>query len=154
MSSKLRPGLLALCCLAVVLPAPAQLDSSALRAKFGAPLNRETFHMPAGFDLVVDYGSANQVCKLEVPALMPTHEKVSNADEMKRQMYAFLADLMPAAMRGKELGRMMEINGMISISSVEYEHVTINELQYANQPFGSDNTITLTFKNCETPPLR
>ena len=76
MSSKLRPGLLALCCLAVVLPAPAQLDSSALRAKFGAPLNRETFHMPAGFDLTVDYGAGGQVCRMEVPALMPTSETI------------------------------------------------------------------------------
>src|SRR5579864_3217783 len=150
MSSKLHSGLLAICCLGFALPTAAQLDSSSLRAKYGQPLNRETFHMPAGFDLVVDYGAANQVCKLEVPALMPTHEKVSRADEMKKRMYEFLLDLLPAPMRGKELGRMTENNGMISISSVEYEHVTINELQYANQPFSSDNTITVTFKNCVT----
>ena len=109
--------------------------------------------MPAGFDLIVDYGALNQVCKLEVPAVMPTNEKVSNADEMKRRMYDFLADLVPAAMRGKELGRGAGMSGLISWSSVEYEHVTVNELQYANQPFGRDNTITVTFKNCETRPL-
>jgi len=110
--------------------------------------------MPEGFDLVVDYDAANQACKLEVPALMPSHEKVSNADEMKRRMYDFLADVVPAAMRGKELGRSGFMSGMISISSVQYEHVTINEFQYANQPFRADNTITLTFKNCETRPLQ
>lgn len=153
MSSKLHSGVFAICCLGFAMPVVAQLDSSALRSKYGPPLNREIFHMPAGFDLVVDYDAANQVCKLEVPALMPSHEKVSNADEMKRRMYDFLADLVPAAMRGKELGRMIEISGMISISSVEYEHITIHELQYANQSFGRDNTITLTFKNCETRPL-
>src|SRR5260370_26438733 len=152
MSSKLHSGLLTICCLGFVIPARAKLDRSAVRAKYGVPLNRETFHMPAGFDLIVDYGAANQVCKLEVPALMPKNEKVSNADEMKRRMYDFLADLVPAAMRGKELGRMMEMHGMISISSVEYERVTIHELQYADQPFGN-NTITLTFKDCETQPL-
>jgi hypothetical protein len=32
-----------------------QLDSAALHAKFGTPLNRETFHMPAGFDLVAEF---------------------------------------------------------------------------------------------------
>lgn len=106
--------------------------------------------MPEGFDLVVDYDAANQACKLEVPALMPTAEKVSNADEMKRRMYDFLADLIPAAMRGKELGKLMV--GIVSF--VEYEHVTIGELQHANQPFGRDNTITVTFKNCETRPLQ
>jgi hypothetical protein len=61
-----------LCFLALALPASAQLDSAQLRVKFGAPLDRETFHIPAGFDLVVDYGVGHQVCKLQVPALMPT----------------------------------------------------------------------------------
>ena len=45
----------AICCLGFALPAVAQLDSYALHAKYGSPLNRETFHLPAGFDLVVDY---------------------------------------------------------------------------------------------------
>ncbi len=45
----------------------AQLDSSALRAKLGQPVNRETFHMPAGFDLIVDYGMTGQVCRIGGP---------------------------------------------------------------------------------------
>jgi hypothetical protein len=140
--------LFAICCLGLVLPAVAQLDPSVLRAKYGAPLNRETFHMPAGFDLIVDYGAANQVCRLKVPALMPTNAKVSSADDMKQGMYDFLADLVPAAMRGKELGTLILGVGMISFSSTEYEHITIIEVQHA-----VNNTITVTFKNCETRPL-
>jgi len=150
MSSKLHSGIVAIWCLAFALPAAAQLDSSALRSKYGPPLNRETFHMPAGFDLVVDYDAGNQVCKMVVPALMPTNAKVSNSEEMKKRMYDFLADLLPAATRGKELRQMMETRGIISLLSTEYEHVTINELLYANQ---RDNTITVTFKSCETRPL-
>jgi hypothetical protein len=153
MSSKLHSVMLAICCLGFALPAVAQLDSSALRAKYGVPLNREIFHMPTGFDLIVDYDAGNQVCKLEVPALMPTNAKVSNADDMKRRIYDFLADLVPPAMRGKELRRMAFMSGMISMSSIEYEHITIHEFQYANQPFGKDNTITVTFNQCETRPL-
>ena len=65
MASKLR---LALLVLGFTLPALAQLDSSALRAKFGSPLNREIFHMSQGFDMTVDYGTGNQVCRLQVPA--------------------------------------------------------------------------------------
>ena len=145
---------LAICCLGFALPALPQLNSSGLRSKYGPPLNRETFHMPAGFDLMVDYDAANQVCKLEVPALMPSREEVSNSDAMKKRMYDFLADLVPAAMRGKELARSAFMSGMISILSVQYEHVTINELQYANQLFGRDNTITVTFKACETRQVR
>jgi hypothetical protein len=109
--------------------------------------------MPPGFDLVVDYGAANQVCKLQVPALMPTNERISNAAEMKKRMYEFLGDLVPDSMRGNELGRGTIMMGAISNSYVEYEHVIISEPQYANHPFDK-NTITVTFKNCETPPLR
>ena len=60
------------CLLALAFPAYAQLDSAQLRAKLGSPLRRETFRVPPGFDLVVDYAADNQVCKLQVPALMPT----------------------------------------------------------------------------------
>jgi hypothetical protein len=68
MVSKLHLAQLLACCFSFILPATAQLDSAAMRMKYGTPLNRETFHMPAGFDLVVDYGASNQVCKLYVPA--------------------------------------------------------------------------------------
>ena len=53
--------------------------------------------MPAGFLLVVDYGANHQVCKMQVPALMPTDEKISNTDVMKQRMYAFFSELVPAA---------------------------------------------------------
>ncbi len=145
--------LFAICCLGFAMPAVAQLDSSALRAKYGAPLNRETFHMPAGFDLIVDYDAANQVCKLDVPALMPSHEKVSNAAAMKQRMYDFLADLVPDSIRGKKQGTLILGVGRISFSSTEYEHVTIIEAQVGD-PFGRDNTIAITFKDCETRPHR
>jgi hypothetical protein len=128
------------------MPVAAQLDSAALRVKYGSPLNRETFHMPAGFDLVVDYGTNNQVCKLGVPALMPTNEQVSNAAEMKQRMYSFLAELVPYSMRGKELNQGAMVMGIMSTLFVEYEHVTVVETRDDNQPCGN-NTITVTFKN-------
>jgi len=150
MHSQLRLSLFAICC----LPLFAQLDSSALHAKLGQPLNRETYHMPAGFDLIVDYGISTQVCKLEVPALMPRDPsaKVSNTTELKQRMDDFLADLLPASERGKEVGRFAEIHGMISLMTVEYENLTISEIQFANEPESRNNTITIRFKNagCQT----
>ena len=62
--------------LAIAVPASAQLDSVQLRVQFGSPLNREIFRVLPGMDLVVDYGEGNQVCKLTVPALMPTDTRV------------------------------------------------------------------------------
>jgi hypothetical protein len=130
---------LALGCLLLALPALAQLDSAALRAKFGAPLHRETYHVPQGFDLIVDYGAENQVCKLEVHALPPREDR-SGPYNPKQEMEAFLLDLVPSSMRGKELGRFAGMTGAFSgFSGVRYEHVTIS------QPDRSE-TMTLSFK--------
>jgi hypothetical protein len=154
-----------LCFLALALPASAQLDSAQLRVKFGAPLSREIFRVPPGFDLVADYGVDHQVCKLQVPALMPTGaglatnfgyypyntdaNKVQNTDEMRQKMYAFLAELVPGAMRGKEMGREAGMTGAFSgHSAVIYEHVTITQTES-----GSNDTITVQFKDaaCQQP---
>jgi hypothetical protein len=131
---------LALGCLLLALPALAQLDSAALRAKFGAPLHRETYHVPRGFDLIVDYGAENQVCKLEVHALPPREDR-SGPYNPKQEMEAFLLDLVPSSMRGKELGRFAGMTGAFSgFSGVRYEHVTIS------QPDRSE-TMTVSFKS-------
>ena len=146
---------LAICSFAFVLPAFAQLDSSTLRAKLGQPLNQETFHMPAGFDLIVDYGiGTTLVCKLEVPALMP-HETATvwNITVQKQRMYDFLADLVPASARGKETRGFTEVFSLTSLTTTEYENVTVTEIQTGNEPESKDNTITIRFKNagCQTP---
>ncbi|MBZ5635679.1 MAG: hypothetical protein LAO55_21335 [Acidobacteriia bacterium] len=150
MRSKLYLALFGICC----LPVFAQLDSSTLRAKLGQPLNQETFHVPAGFDLIVDYGiGTTLVCKLEVPALMPRDPaaKISNTTELKQRMYDFLADLVPASERGKGGGTMYFRSGLISMMTTEYENVTVSEVQNDTQP--EKGTITIRFKNagCQTP---
>jgi hypothetical protein len=140
----MRPKLNCLfCVLVLALPASAQLDTAQLRVKFGAPLNREIFRIPPGFDLVVDYGAGNQVCTLRVPALMPTDATVRRADDMKQKMQAFLADLVPDSMRGKSRGRMFSQSGAFSgMSFDEYEHVTIVETLS-----GTNDTITVRFND-------
>ena len=154
--------------LALALPESAQLDSAQLRVKFGAPfvelrgsLSREIFRVPPGFDLVVDLTAfGHQVCKLQVPALMPTgaspvtnygnypynnrDAKVQNTDEMRQKMHAFLAELVPNTMRGKEIGRGQGTSGAFyTVSSVIYEQVTITEVASGNT---SSNAITVQFK--------
>jgi len=150
MRSKLHLGLFVVCC----LPAFAQLDSSALRAKLGQPLNREVFHLPAGFDLIVDYGTTGQACKLEVPAVMP-HEaaKVWNSDVQRQRMYDFLADLVPASTRGKQTGGLTEVFSLTSLTTLEYENVRVSEIQNGGEPESKDNTITVRFKgvSCQAP---
>lgn len=109
--------------------------------------------MPAGFDVVVDYGGIGQVCRLEVPAAMP-HDtaKEWNSDVQRQRMYDFLADLLPASARGKDGGTILSQMGLITLKKTEYENVTVNEVQNGKQE-SRDNTITITFKNvgCQTP---
>ena len=141
MSQKSVWGLFVLC-LFCALPAAAQLDSYTLLAKFGAPLNRETFHIPQGFDLTVDYGAGNQICKLTVPADPPTSTNASGAFNGRQQMRDFIVDLVPASISGKELRRMMAQFGIVSMSITEYEHVTITESDHAQ-----GDTITVSFND-------
>ena len=149
-TSRLAP--FAVCCLSLASPAFAQLDSPALRAKLGLPLNCETFRIPPGFDLVVDYGADNQACKLTVPALMPRINEtgVYRTSEAKQQMDDFLADLVPSSTRGKELNRV--VIGMAAFSStvVLYERVTVSKLSSGDW---FHDTITVRFKNdnCKEP---
>ena len=144
MRAKRHLARLLVLCLSFALSAAAQVDSAALHAKLGAPLNRETFHIPAGFDLVVDYGANSQVCKLQVPALMPTTESVANAMVTTQRMHDFLSELVPDSMRGKEINRGMMAMGAISMIFIEYENVMVMESDFG--PFNHDNTITITFK--------
>jgi hypothetical protein len=152
MKLNLKLSVALMCCLGFTLTAAGQLDSSGLRAKYGVPLDREIFRMPAGFDLIVDYGASHQVCRLEVPALMPSKEKISNLSTMKQRMYDFLSELVPSAVRGKESGRIMGVEGMISLLTIQYEHVTVNQMEHANEPFGN-NTIVVAFHDipCQDP---
>jgi hypothetical protein len=136
------------CVLLLALPASAQLDTAQLRVKFGAPLSREIFRVPPGFDLVVDYGAGNQVCQLQVPALMPTDAKIQNTYVMKQKMHAFLAELVPDSMRGKALQRMFSQSGAFSgVGADEYEHVTVVETFS-----GTNDTVTVQFKDAGCRP--
>jgi hypothetical protein len=99
--------------------------------------------LPQGFDLTVDYGLGNQVCKIQVPADLPPPPGASGPFNPRRQMQDFLADLLPASMRGKELNRGMTQSGLISSSWVEYEHIVIGE---THSPSGN-GTITVSFKS-------
>ena len=142
---------LALLFLFTVACAFAQLNSAELRAKFGAPVDRETFRVPPGFDLVVDYGIGATVCRIEVPSLMPSDERVQNLEVMSRRMYDFLAKLIPETMRGKELGRRAMMDGINILLVTDYENMTITEPRRGSEPFET-TTITVRFKNpsCES----
>jgi hypothetical protein len=111
------------------LTAFGQIDSSGLRAKFGAPLNRETFTVRPGVKLIVDYSpTANHACRLELPGeVMPIDAPPGVGVNPKKIVDDILAEIVPLAVRGKELGRMHQQIGLAGMSTIDYENVYVNE---------------------------
>jgi hypothetical protein len=114
-----------------------QIDSNQLRAKYGPPLARETFTMSPDFQVIVDYSADQQVCRLELPASVPsiTGQRVDD----------ILLELVPMSMRGKNLGTMFVFMGRPSIKITEYEHVAISEPQDPDHP-GQRTAVNVIFK--------
>jgi len=101
-----------------------QMDGSLLRAKFGAPLNREVFTVRPGIEMVVDYSpTGNHACRLELPGLAPAGVGVNT----KKLIDDLLLEIVPLSMRGKEGGKMCESMGRMGMCSADYEHLSILE---------------------------
>ncbi len=123
------------------------LDGYKLRDKYGTPLDRETFTVRPGIEMVVDYGPSKQVCRIQLPSGTQYGGTIPDGAVTKQIVEEVLQEVVPASMRGKELGRGMMAVGAPMLSLTDYEHVTISEMK--NGDIG--NGITVTFKNAACP---
>lgn len=142
------------CLLDLALPVSASTRFRSIARQIRATARPGSVPCPARVRPCGRLRAGHQLCTLQVPAMMPTDSQVMNGAEMKRKMYAFLWDLVPDSMRGKEMGRYVLMMGAFSVSTVEYEHVMISEANYANEAFDSiRNTITVRFHSvaCQQP---
>jgi hypothetical protein len=129
--------------------AVAQIDlrdlASELHARFGPPLARETFVIPGG-EMIVDYGSTGNICRIQLPAMAP--EKNRPGITSTKAMDEFVLELVPMARRGKETGRVASATGAAHASSVVvYENVAIAESLLNGQRIG----VFLTFQKEPCP---
>lgn len=129
-----------LVCIAFTAALFGQIDSYQLRAKYGPPLARETFTISRDLQVIVDYGPDQEVCRLELPASVPsiTGQRVDD----------ILLELVPMSIRGKNLGTMFVFMGRPSVKITEYEYVTISEPQDPDHP-GLRTGVNLIFKREE-----
>ena len=125
----------------------AQLDSFTLHSKYGAPLERETFTVRPGIEMVVDYGLSKQVCRLQLPSGMQIVGTVPPGAITKQQVDQILAELVPPSMRGKEVNSMSMATGLHMTLATEYDHVTISESMNGS----TGNGISVTFKDASCP---
>lgn len=116
------------------LSAFAQIDgtkfASDLRTKFGPPLARETFTVRTGIEMVVDYAANGHVCRIHLPPIAPGRESGVSSPQAIDE---FISELIPLAMRGKELKRAASISGLNSVSIVEYENIGIAETSHGQR---------------------
>jgi hypothetical protein len=125
----------------------AQVDASSLRSKYGPPLDRETFIVRPGIEMVVDYGSGKQVCQIKLPSATRIVGTVSPGGITGPQIEEVLDEVVPPSVRGKEIKRALNYNGAPMFSATDYEHVSIGELLVN----GTGKGIIVTFKDPACP---
>lgn len=152
---EIKPGInISAGCVAVfALSAFAQFDGARfandLRTKYGPPLAREIFTVRPGLEMTVNYAANGHVCRIELPAVAPgTDSRVIGPHAVDE----FVSELVPLAMRGKELGRSAQAFGAPSMTAVEYQNVTIAELFQGGTRTGV--TVTFTGEECRDQPAR
>jgi hypothetical protein len=121
---------LTISCFISAASAFGQMDSSSLRERFGAPLNREVFTVRAGIEMIVDYSpTSNHVCRLELPgqAPMPADAPMGVGFNIKKPIDELLAEIVPLSMRGKGGASICSYAGMSGMCSTDYEHVSVAE---------------------------
>jgi hypothetical protein len=136
--------------LAIFIAAPiafGQIDTFNLRSKYGVPLDRETFTVRPGIEMVVDYGPIKQACRIQLPSGMQIVGTVPPGAVTKQQIDEILDEVVPPSIRGKELGGMATAAGAVMMFSTEYEHLTISEVK--NAAIGAG--IAVTFKKPACP---
>ena len=145
-------------CLVLVSSAFGQIDATTLRAKYGdplksgAPFNGETFKVRNNITMVVNYGPSGQACRIE---LLPGQSVVGHAppDGMtKQQVDEVLQEVVPPPMRGKEIRGVVTETGAVSVSQIEYEHMTISEVRQNETP--TSVTVAFKEKGCLTPTVK
>jgi hypothetical protein len=131
-------------CLVCASTAFAQVDTYKLRDKYGPPLDRETFTVRPGVEMVVDYGSGKQVCRIQLPFGIQYGGTVPADAVTKKMIDTILEEVVPPSIRGREIKKMMVMTpAAYSSSMVDYEHITILEEKTAGVEIG----ISVTFKD-------
>jgi hypothetical protein len=133
------------------MSALAQIDGAKfaadVRAKYGAPLSRQTFKIPAG-EMVVDYATNGNICRIRLPSMGP--EEGQPGVSSTKALDDFVLKLVPLTLRGKELRRMAESTGLHSVSTIEYQNVVIAEGSLGRERIGV--TVSFTTEKCQDQP--
>jgi hypothetical protein len=99
--------------------------------------------------MVVDYAANGHACRIQLPATGP--EEGSNVMSAKA-VDDFLLKLLPLSVRGRQLGKMAEMSGLLGVLITQYENVTISEWLQGQTRTGV--TATFTKEKCPDRPTQ
>jgi len=135
------------------MPALAQIDGAKfaadVRAKYGTPLSRQTFMIPAG-EMVVDYATNGNICRIQLPPMGPEDRQPGVSST--KAVDDFVLKLVPLTLRGKELRRMAQFTGLHSVSTIDYENVVIADWLLGRERI--EVTVTFTAEKCQDQPTQ
>jgi hypothetical protein len=129
----------------------AQLDSFTLHSKYGPPLERESRCGPES-KWSWTMGQAKQVCRIQLPSGTRYGGTIPDGAVTKKHMEEVLDEVVPISLRGKEVNKMEQIMGLLSVSMTIYEHVTIAESK--NGSIGTGITVIFKDASCPNPTVR
>jgi len=93
-----------------------------------------------GTEVIVHFAANNHVCRIELPPMGPTVDPGITSTQAVDDL---VAELVPSSVRGKELRRFWQAFGLPSVSTVEFENVSISEFFQ-----GQERTkVTIAFTN-------
>lgn len=125
----------------------AQIDAYRLRNKYGPPVDRETFTVRPGIEMIVDYGPSKQVCRIQLPSGAQYGGTIPEGAVTKRRIDEVLEEVVPPSVRGQQINQGLFVSGPHTVAFTDYEHVSISEVQ--NDGVGQG--ITVTFKDSACP---
>jgi len=140
----------AVCAVAIFIAAPVafgQIDTFTLRSKYGVPVDRETFTVRPGIEMVVDYGPSKQVCRIQLPSGIQIVGEVPPGAITKQQIDEVLNEVVPSSIRGKEINRMVAATGTIMAFVTDYEKIDLTEMKNGAVAAG----VTVVFKDPACP---
>jgi hypothetical protein len=126
-----------------------RIDEFALRAKYDPPMDRETFTVWPGIEMIVDFGPAKQVCRIHLPSGIDTGGNMPDGVVSKLLIDNVLEEVVPSSTRGKALDQGIWAFGAAlvpSSSETKYEQVTISEFKIDG--VGTGITVTFNYSGC------
>ncbi len=140
-------------CLGCASSAFGQMDAFSLRSRYGPPLERETFTVRPGTEMIVDYGPNKQVCRIQLPSGIQYGGIVPDNAITKQRIDEVLNEVVPPSIRGLELGHGPDgIWSSLTITFTLYERLSISEA--LKEGVGIGITVSLTDPSCAKQSAR